>query len=93
MGNPEEYAKSFFWYSKAAEQNYHEAQLKLGLMYWDGQGTDKDLAKATHWLGRAADNGSQLAATYLAGLSQSLSGPGGLWERRSGRNRRLREGV
>ena len=43
------------WYELAAEQGYVKAQSYLGMMYYRGQGTQRNLDKAIKWIRRAAD--------------------------------------
>ena len=38
------------WYSRAAEQNYGPAQLRLAAMYKDGRGAPQDYEEAYFWL-------------------------------------------
>ena len=51
---PRNYQKAFHWTRKAAKQGYPEAQLNLGLMYANGQGTKKNYLYAYVLLNRAA---------------------------------------
>ncbi len=45
--------------------------MRMGERYRDGEGVDKDLAKARQYLKRAADAGEQTAADELSRLSPS----------------------
>jgi len=46
---------------KAAEHGYQQAQVNLGSMYRDGQGTPQNYGEAMHWYRNAADQGSAVA--------------------------------
>ena len=45
-----------------------EAQYRLGLLYRDGRGVDRNLKRARRWLERAAERGHQGARRALDGL-------------------------
>ncbi len=49
-----------------AEQGDIQAQMKVGFMYFYGEGVDQDYRKAAFWLGHAADSGNPIAQTMLA---------------------------
>lgn len=49
--------KAFYWFSKAAEQNYADAQRSLAQMYDHGEGVPKDLEMASYWKSKAAQKG------------------------------------
>ncbi|MBW1988394.1 MAG: sel1 repeat family protein, partial [Deltaproteobacteria bacterium] len=58
---------------KAAEQGYVNAQFKLGLAYFLGQGVSQDYAQAAQWFRKAAEQGLPeaqfiLGVAYLHGL-------------------------
>lgn len=42
-----------------------EAMLRLGLMYAEGRGTEKDMKKAKRWLKKAAEAGNRFAQEWL----------------------------
>ncbi len=48
---------AFSLLSQAASEGYDKAQFEVGLMYENGQGTDKDIAKALEWYLKAAQQG------------------------------------
>ncbi|RLN72126.1 hypothetical protein BBJ28_00015987 [Nothophytophthora sp. Chile5] len=60
------------WYAKAAEQGHTQAEASLGRLYLVGTQMEQDIAKAIHFLQRAAakaaDAGSSVAMTRLANL-------------------------
>ena len=53
---------------QAAEQGSDVAQLKLGDMYYDGEGVPKDLAAAARWYRKAADQGNDVAQAELGAM-------------------------
>jgi TPR repeat protein len=42
----EKILKSFYWYQKAAEQDHVKAQVMLGYLYEQSEGTEKNFEKA-----------------------------------------------
>lgn len=64
------YDKALPLYQKLAEGGNAEAQMRLGEMYWFGDGTPQDLVKARQWLGRSAAAGNADAAASLASLKR-----------------------
>jgi len=73
-----DYAQAAFWLEKAAEQGNMDAQLKLGLMYLEGQGVPQDDDVALAWIRKSAEQEhewaySQLGMMYLEGRSVSQS--------------------
>ena len=50
------YADAVSWFSKAAEQNFVNAQLYLGLCYEAGLGVAADVNEAIKWYKRSADS-------------------------------------
>jgi TPR repeat protein len=48
-----DYKQAVYWYQKAADQGYAEAQSILGVMYANGKGVLKDLSKAKYWIKKA----------------------------------------
>ena len=64
------YDKAFPIYHRLAEAGNAEAQLRLGEMYWFGDGTAPDLDKAKLWLERSAAAGNADGASSLASLKR-----------------------
>lgn len=64
------YAKAFPIYQRLAESGNAEAQMRLGEMYWFGDGTAPDLDKAKAWFERSAKAGNGDAAASLASLKR-----------------------
>lgn len=64
------YDKALPIYQRLAEAGNPEAQMRLGEMYWFGDGTAPDLAKARQWFERSAAKGNADAAASLASLKR-----------------------
>ena len=62
---PQDYSIAFQWYLKSAEQGYAESQCSLGLLYQDAKGVKHNHDKARYWWGKAAEQGNELAQSYL----------------------------
>jgi TPR repeat protein len=71
--NAKDYGKAFPIYARLAQSGNAEAQLRVGEMYWFGEGTRADLKKAEEWLGKSAAAGNADAATSLAALKRRAS--------------------
>ncbi|UCF31846.1 MAG: sel1 repeat family protein [bacterium] len=54
-----------------AEQGDVQAQLKVGFMYFYGEGIGRDYEEAAAWLTRAASQGNPIAQTMLAKMYQN----------------------
>ncbi|MES1151268.1 MAG: hypothetical protein ABUL54_05185, partial [Dongia sp.] len=50
QGVPQDFARSLYWFEKAANQGCWTAYAATALMYRDGKGTGVDLGKAYMWL-------------------------------------------
>ena len=68
--NEKSYAKAFPIYQRMAEAGNPEAQMRLGEMYWFGDGTASDLGKARTWFAKSAASGNADAAASLASLKR-----------------------
>ncbi|QPB43699.1 sel1 repeat family protein [Rodentibacter haemolyticus] len=55
--NKQDYANTFRWAKKLAEQGVAQAQFNLGLMYANGQGVKQDDTQAVYWYQKAAEQG------------------------------------
>ena len=51
------YAKSFQWFRKAADQGYAPAEKDLGVLYLKGHGLPKNNSKGIYWIEKSADQG------------------------------------
>jgi len=60
----------FAYQKKMADYGNPEAQVKLGEMYEEGHGTDKDYSMARQWYQKAASQGYAPAKKKLVGLAQ-----------------------
>ncbi|MDR0543856.1 MAG: sel1 repeat family protein [Odoribacteraceae bacterium] len=58
-------AESVKWMQKAADANYAKAQTQLAMMYMEGEGVEKDNARAIELFGKAARQGESLALLNL----------------------------
>ena len=63
-----DYSAAFGLYKKAAELGHSEAMNKLGQMYYDGKGTEKNLNEAFKWCKKSYDSGNVHASYDLAWL-------------------------
>ena len=62
--------KALYWFEKAAEQGQADAQFICGGMYFAGEGTARDKARAKQWIQKAASqtenqNAQEAAANFL----------------------------
>ena len=55
---------------EAAEAGDADAQYEVGIKYLKGQGVDRDVSLAVHWLELAAKSGNQQAATRLQRMQE-----------------------
>ena len=55
-------------YRKAAEQGDANAQIKLGVMYYQGNDIPQDYAEAVNWFRKAAEQGLASAQYYLGAM-------------------------
>jgi TPR repeat protein len=65
--DPEKLSLSAYWFEKAAEQGFADAELRLAQAYGAGAGVTRDETSALHWTEKAADDG-QGEAQFLLGL-------------------------
>ena len=56
-GVPKSDQEALFWWLKAAEQNFVEAQHWCGVSYGSGTGVPKDEQQAAYWHRKAAEQG------------------------------------
>jgi TPR repeat protein len=64
------YDKALPLYQRLADAGNPEAQFRLGEMYWFGDGTKADMAKARQWFEKSAAAGNADAAASLASLKR-----------------------
>jgi formylglycine-generating enzyme required for sulfatase activity len=74
-GVPSDPVNAAWWYRRAAEQGYADAQRSLGELYETGMGgLPKDYSQARHWYQMAAEQGDNVASGYLARI-ESVNAP------------------
>ena len=66
--NRGDYATAIRELRPLAERGLAEAQLKLGLMYYNGWGVPQDFAKAVKWFRKAAEQGDTGGQYNLGGM-------------------------
>ena len=69
-----DYQQAIYWYRKAADQGYADAQDQVGWFYENGLGVNRDIDEARVWYQKAADQGNATAQTALNRL-QSQQNP------------------
>jgi hypothetical protein len=65
QGISPDYAKGFFWLSKAAEQGHDAAMPWLGDLYCHGFGVEQSAVLCLKWVNIAASRGNEKAIKYL----------------------------
>ena len=58
-------AQALVWFTRAAEQQYADAQFDVGIFYKDGTTVPRDLVRAKQWLSKAAAQGHIKAKVAL----------------------------
>lgn len=68
IGSDKNYQEAYKWLMKAAEADEKSdgAQYMLGVMFFNGDGVEKDLVRAAQWYKKAAENGHDSAQYELA---------------------------
>ena len=61
-------SKAMEWYHEAAGLWNDEAQLILGLHYYNGDGVEKDFSKAVEWFRKATEWVKNAKAQYYLGV-------------------------
>lgn len=61
-----QYEKSFGWFSKAAENNFADAQYMVGKCFEEGIGVEKNLNQAFVWYKKSAENGSPYSQNRIS---------------------------
>jgi TPR repeat protein len=75
-----DYRKAYEEFLPLAENGMAAAQFKIGLMYENGRGVDKDLAAAQQWYALAAEQGYSRAQYNLGFVHYSLNDISGTTE-------------
>ncbi len=65
-GDPEDQKEAFAIYSEQARSGNSRSMVRLGRMYRDGLGVEKDLDKAKLWMGKAATSNPSLTHEYCS---------------------------
>jgi hypothetical protein len=60
-----DFAMAAKWFEKAAEQGYADAQMKLGLQLFNGQGVTENKVKGLEWIRKAAEQGYARAQFHM----------------------------
>lgn len=71
----EDVAEAVTWYCKAADQGNAEAQHRLGIAYFDGQGVTQDYVEAHKWFNIAATNGHADATAMRDSIAKKMTPP------------------
>lgn len=66
------YKDGFYWTEKAAKNGSLDAQYNLGVLYWNGNGVDKDPTQAYIWMLIAAKQNHEKALLFVQGFEKSL---------------------
>jgi Sel1 repeat len=71
--HPRDYEEAMKWLRMSADQGNVEAEDRVGLMYYDGEGVPQDYLEAVRWYKAAANKGNahaqwQLVAMYQKGI-------------------------
>ncbi len=64
-GSETDHKEAYKICSSLAEKGHFGAQYRLGLMYWDGRGIDRDRKKAISWMKSSADGNYEKAILFL----------------------------
>ena len=70
---PEDNVKAMEWYLKAAEQGFSQAQVNLGIMYEQGEGTPADPVQAYFWYALAESQGDSLAPQGKRDIAKKMT--------------------
>ncbi|WP_042462226.1 tetratricopeptide repeat protein [Neobacillus dielmonensis] len=63
-----DHKKAFEYLTKAAEKGHPEAQILLGKMYQNGEGTDVNILKTIYWFNEAAEKHNRAEAYLYLGV-------------------------
>lgn len=63
-----DYTEAMSWLRKSSEQNYAEAEFRIGVMYARGEGVQKDNTMAVTWYRKAAEHGDR-DSNYMIGTA------------------------
>jgi|TARA_B100000959_G_scaffold221886_1_gene234753 hypothetical protein len=71
-----DYKEAIKWFRLSAKQGLAKAQLKLGVMYHNGQGVPQDYKESIKWLRLSADQGNAKAQSSLGWMYDNGEGVG-----------------
>ncbi len=71
-----DYKEAIKWFRLSAKQGLVKAQLKLGVMYHNGQGVTQDYNESIKWLRLSADQGNAKAQSSLGWMYDNGEGVG-----------------
>lgn len=66
----QDYSQAITWFRKAADQGFEAAQVNLGAMYANGEGTPQDYEQALFWYSKAAQQGDPMADEAIKRLQK-----------------------
>ncbi len=64
-GEGQNFEKAKYWLTKAANNHHGMSQWKLGMIYWNANGTEQNFQQATRYIAMAADKGYAIAQAQL----------------------------
>ena len=71
---PQDYEEAVRWYLRAAEQGDVEAQVNIGIMYFEGRGVVQDYVQAHKWTNLAASRQTGEERKMSADARDALAG-------------------
>ncbi len=60
-----DYEEALRWFRESANNGYNQAQLKIGIMYYEGLGTNQNYKLAFEWIKKSAEKGNTKAQAML----------------------------
>ena len=73
-GVERDFKAAMAWLKTASERGQSIAKYHIGLLYWDGDGVDRDLEEARRWIQESADEGCEEARQWLSKHAQLSDG-------------------
>ena len=70
---PQDFKQAVYWYTKAAEQGFANAQYRLGYMYDYGDEIPQDYKQAFFWYTKAAEQGHYFAKEHREEMLKRMS--------------------
>ena len=72
-GWTQNYSEAFKLWHEDAKQGVASSQFMIGVMYFNGEGIEKNLVEAWYWMSLALENGYKLATDVLIEVSRVIS--------------------